>query len=422
MADSGLHAVRELFAVRRDERPAALAALLVSAVLQLIANWRYIPLFADYDEQSWHRFQANFHLSGFDPLTYVILTDWQLAYDELRHPLLAFLLYPFYLVNHGLLQLTGANFAPLIMSVLLVFCATYACIFLLRTLRQVIGLPKADALLLVALFFSFAYILVAVIVPDHFCLSLFLLTLCLWLSGRKMQQGRPFTVGQAALLFVLTAGVTLSNGAVVLLCVWFVNGRRFWHLRPLLLQAVVPSVLLVAFALAMNDSLAHVGSQKAVAKQMAWTRLKDSRSAIVAENLFGESLQLHRRYLLRDVLVERPVVVPYTWPAQYGVEAALLLLFAVGVWCGRRSRYLWLLLAVLGFNVVLHVVLAFAITEVYIMAAHWAFVIPLAMGYAFRAAPRPQLIMLRALVAVLAAWLWGYHLYQIVRYLSWPLR
>jgi hypothetical protein len=92
-------------------------------------------------------------------------------------------------------------------------------------------------------------------------------------------------------------------------------------------------------------------------------------------------LQFHQDFFLEDVLVLRPVFVPYRWWLSYVVEAAILLLFVAGAWLGRRSPMLWMSLSYLGFNIFLHIILGFGINEIYIMTPHWAFVLPIAVGY-----------------------------------------
>ena len=114
---------------------------------------------------------------------------------------------------------------------------------------------------------------------------------------------------------------------------------------------------------------------------MEWVGTDVSRLDILVENVFGESIQLHREHLLGDILMKRPVIVRYTWPAQYVVETVIIILFLPGTWLGRKERYVWLLMSILAFNLVLHVLLGFAINEVYIMAAHWLFVVPLTMAW-----------------------------------------
>ena len=67
--------------------PALIALLLL--VLHYFFIARFLDQFMHYDDSSWHVFMANFHMAGFDPLTYHVVTDWHMGYDILRHPLLA---------------------------------------------------------------------------------------------------------------------------------------------------------------------------------------------------------------------------------------------------------------------------------------------------------------------------------------------
>ena len=118
---------------------------------------------------------------------------------------------------------------------------------------------------------------------------------------------------------------------------------------------------------------------------MRWTDATTSRVSTAVENLFGESIQLHPDHLLEDTLRSRPVIVRYRWAANYVVEGLLVLLFVVGVWCGRRSRFMWMALCGAAFDMALHMGLGFGINEVYIMGAHWLFVLPIATGFLVKA-------------------------------------
>ena len=46
-----------------------------------------------------------------------------------------------------------------------------------------------------------------------------------------------------------------------------------------------------------------------------------------------------------------------------------------------KNRFMQLCLSWFGCDVLLHLCLGFGLTEVYIMTAHWAFVIPIACGF-----------------------------------------
>ena len=150
---------------------------------------------------------------------------------------------------------------------------------------------------------------------------------------------------------------------------------------------------------------------------MSWTDISTSRMASAVENLFGESIQLHRNYLLEDGLHSRPMIVKYRWVLSYVVEAVVLLLFVMGVWCGRRSRFLWLVLSYFGLDMLLHMGLGFGLNEVYIMAAHWIYAIPIAVAYLLVAANGAYRRMLLGLLTVLTAYLWIYNGTLISAYL-----
>lgn len=151
---------------------------------------------------------------------------------------------------------------------------------------------------------------------------------------------------------------------------------------------------------------------------MSWTDISTSRWDTAVENLFGETIQFHQRYLMQDVLRSRPIIVRYSWIGNYVAEALLVLLFVAGIWCGRRSRFLWMCLTGFAFDMALHMGLGFGINEVYIMSAHWTFVIPIAMAFLLRAVPSGRCgTALRITVTLLTAFLMVYNLVLLVKYL-----
>ena len=475
------HPFADVLCIHRGERGLALVMLLVFATLNAMVVAHYYDLFTPISKDHWGLFVKNFHMSGFDPVTYSVLTDWQEVYNVYRHPLLGYFMYPLYLLNQGLTAVTGINCALLIVAVMQTVLATYSSLFLYRTLHEVVGLVRRDATLVTLFFFSFAYILVTVMVPDHFNISLTILLLSIYVAGRRMKSGRPFKIWQTVVYFFLTSGTTLNNGLKVFLAALFVNRRRFFRPKFFLLAVILPSALIWGSArltyhqlvlpkeilshkraaarkakqarkareqreaqcqrdsvlLAQGDTAAVIAAHQAIERAkpkkkaprqkgapitknsefLIWTDISTSRTASVVENLFGESIQLHRDHLLGDVNVDRPVIVPYQWTWNYIVEAALVLLFVVGVWCGRRSALMWLAMSYFGLDLLLHVGLGFAIDEIYIMTAHWAFAIPIAVAYVLRSPHGLLRKVGRTSLIVLTAWLWIYNMTLIAGYL-----
>lgn len=471
-----------IFKVKREELVASLVALVIMAGLHVLLILKYWDKFSSPNAGHWNVFINNFGMMGFDPLTYSVITHWDPVYNVYRHPLLAFLVYPLSMLNEWLIGMFHVNLVQVLVVPPLLFCAYYSFVFLYRIIREVVGLRRFDATLLSALFFSFSTIMVTAIVPDHFCLSMFGLLLAVYISGDRMKKQRRLKPWQATLYFIITAGLTLSNGIKIFIYALFVNGKRFFRPRFLLFGVLLPSLAVWLFALweyrtyvqpkeqerhirkvqkseqlrkkafmafadttSLQDSFLikkafnaemerrkqarykadqqqvwnrHKG--KALKKQgfMSWTDISTSRWDTAVENLFGETIQFHQRYLMQDVLRSRPIIVRYSWIGNYVAEALLVLLFVAGIWCGRRSRFLWMCLTGFAFDMALHMGLGFGINEVYIMSAHWTFVIPIAMAFLLRAVPSGRCgTALRITVTLLTAFLMVYNLVLLVKYL-----
>ena len=449
----------DIFKIKKEERWLALGIFLALAILNGVVIARYAGTFTLVTDDYYKNFIRHFCVSGFDPLTYWVLSDWNAAYNVYRHPLLAFYMYIPYLINMGLMKLTGYNCALFIAVIIQMFCGFYATLFLQRIFREVLELDKAASSILTLLFFSFGYIMVTCIVPDHFVISMLLLILALYVSGRRIKHNHPFKIWQTVVYFVLTAGTSLNNGLKIFFSALFVNRKRFFCPKYLLLAVILPAALLWGFCRweyrtfvwpvemarkemkakkaaekkarqermaqlkQIKDSLTKDSIQRGLkiitpeeiaqkakndsiqkAKQLArnearkkrgpkqgapimkgefmnWTDATSSRTQSIVENLMGESIQLHQDYVLQDELRHRPMFVNYRYAFNYIVEALIIILFLAGIWAGRKSRYLWLVMSYFGLDMLLHIGLGFGLNEVYIMTGHWIYALPIAIGF-----------------------------------------
>lgn len=461
----------KLFKIRPEERIQAIVALVVILVFNVLFIYRMHDLFMQEGfGPYWRVFEREFHLAGYDPLTYLGVTDWDFVYNVVRHPLLAFMIWPLWLLNQGLTAIFGVNCVQYVVALPVMLSSFYAYLFIYRIHREVIRLRQYDATLLSAFYFSFAYIMLSVLVPDHFTISMFLLMFTLYLSGKLMSHELVFSWWESALLFIVTAGVTLSNGVKVFLSGLFVNGKAFFRLKYLLLAVILPAGLLWGLAMWQNKTfvqpkeqakqeaklrkqhqeearvaqlspeqqkryLAKQNRRAEVLKRQAaksgtpmknqgfwkWTDATTSRLHTIYENLFGETIQFHRQHFLEDTLVFRPVFVKYDLIWSYVVEGIILLLSAFGLWCGRRSRFLWLAVSFFVFDMLIHLVLGFGINEIFIMAPHWLFILPIAIGYALRAIKGTWHNTLQLTVLALTCYLWVYNGYLLIDFLLTPI-
>lgn len=459
----------KIFKIKPEERIQSAIAMIVIIALNALFIYRMHELFMQPGFGPYFKtFERELHLSGYDPLTYMGVTDWDAVYQVYRHPLLSFMIWPLWLINQALTWMLGVNCVQYLVAAVLIFCSYYSYIFMYRIHREVIELQRWDATLLTAYFFSFAYILMSVIVPDHFTISMFLLLITLYISGVCIKKRREFKWWQSALFFYITAGVTLSNGIKVFLSGFFVNLRNFFRPKYLLLAVILPAALLwgtatweyrtyvlpkekaraelkarlaekekARVAQMTAEEKAQYDEKKAKREQrlkrqaaktgkpmedygfLKWTDISTSRWESTYENLFGESLQFHQDYLLEDTLVRRPVFVKYRWTLSYVVEGLILLLAVAGIWFGRKSRFLWLCLSCMAFDMFIHVGLGFGLNEVFIMTPHYMFVLPIATAFLFRGI---QARWLRISVIVLMLYLFIYNGYLLTDFLLSPIR
>ena len=79
-----------LFKIQKEERLLVLFFLIVLVALNGLVINLYYDKFTPFARFYWPLFIRNFHVSGFDPITYSIISDWWAGYNVYRHPLLAF--------------------------------------------------------------------------------------------------------------------------------------------------------------------------------------------------------------------------------------------------------------------------------------------------------------------------------------------
>lgn len=442
-----------IFKVKKEERWLAFAMLAVFVTFNaMVIASHYHVYTMDAHGGFWSIFTKNFRMSGYDCWSWITVSGGRIHFVTSRHPLYLTFLYPLYLLNDWLIQNVGYNFAVYFMAVIIVFSAFYAVLFMYRVFREVLELRRKDARILTLLLFSFGHVLIPTMVPDHFVISLMLLSLTLYITGKKMKKGQLLTAWQSLVLTFFTAGMATSNGVKTLLAGLFTNGKKVFTCKFISIGVVLPLSLLLGIQqsqyylleVPQQAVVSHIESetlkknpQKVLEHKKQrdeWqrthlgqpvgdgviTKLMDvstPRIPTIVENFFGESIQLHQRSLLKDVSWERPIFVEYNWSVNYIIEAFIVLLFIVGIVFSYKQRFFKMLLAWFACDLTLHLILGFAVTEVYIMTSGWAFIIPISYGYLLKRLSMKWLKLMRVVLIMLTIYLWIYNAGQTVYYL-----
>ena len=442
-----------IFKVKKEERWLAFVMLAVFVTFNaMVIASHYHVYTMEAHGGFWSVFTKNFRMSGYDCWSWITVSGGRIHFVTSRHPLYLTFLYPLYLLNDWLIQNVGYNFAVYFMAVIIVFSAFYAVLFMYRVFREVLELRRKDARILTLLLFSFGHVLIPTMVPDHFVISLMLLSLTLYITGKKMKKGQLLTAWQSLVLTFFTAGMATSNGVKTLLAGLFTNGKKVFTCKFISIGVVLPLLLLLGIQqsqyylleVPQQAVVRHIESetlkknpQKVLEHKKQrdeWqrthlgqpvgdgviTKLMDvstPRIPTIVENFFGESIQLHQRSLLMDVSWERPIFVEYNWSLNYIIEAFAVLLFIVGIVFSYKQRFFKMLLAWFACDLTLHLILGFAVTEVYIMTSGWAFIIPISYGYLLKRLSMKWLKLMRVALIMLTIYLWIYNAGQTFYYL-----
>lgn len=442
-----------IFKVKKEERWLVfimLAVFLTFNILLITSHYHVYTMGAHGG--FWSIFTKNFSMSGYDNWSWITISGMRIHFITSRHPLYLTFLYPLYLLNHWLIEVFGHNFAVYFMAAIIVLSAFYAAVFAYRIFREVMELRRFDSTLLTVLLFSFGHILIPSMVPDHFIVSMMFLLMALYICGKKMKKGELLTAWQSLLLTFFTAGMATSNGAKIFLAGLFTNRKKFFTWKYICIGVILPCLLLIGIQQSQYYLLevpqkavisniekvkrqkdpkgveefykkrnawqkTHLGQTMSKESMLDWLDTSTPRTRTLVENFFGESIQLHQRYLLKDVAWDRPVFVTYNWITNYVIEAIMVVLFVLGIIFGYRKRFFQMLLVWFACDITLHLILGFGITEVYIMASGWAFIIPIGYGYLIKGLSHRYRQMLRGLLLVITIFLWAYNGGLTVNYL-----
>lgn len=296
------------------------------------------------------------------------LREW-----SLRHPLLCLFYAPWSLLSKAI---DGSSFVYLCFTLNVVWLSLAGlCVF--KLLRRW-GVRTAAAAASAALYASLACVMLLAWQVESFALSLFLLPLSLlMLTGTR----RTATDN---LMFMLLAGVTLTNGAKLLLafCVAerSVRGgvRRAVRAVPLFLASIAVYAPLLAYRIIAKH------------QDVLFTLLFDStgyskplfsltnRMEALFSNFFAEAVLFHFRSLA--AVTDAPLLPFYGNLACYAVLAIVAAAVLTSVWKLRHETVTALFAAYLAIDILVNFVLGYGIDEAHIFAAHYVFFIPLFAG------------------------------------------
>lgn len=445
-----------IFFIRKNERWLFAISILVFISLNAIFIYSHCHELTRANHGkigSYSLFVDKINLTGYDPYTYMSITQYTTRYDLSRHPLITLFLYPLYLLNHWIMVTFDFNAAMFIMAFWVILASSYSSVFLSRLLQEIIGIKRKYAYWLVALFFSFASIMTSVISPDLFVFSLFFLILSAYIFGKAITRKHEVEWYKTGLLYIVTTGITLTNGAKILLGMLFSNGKKAFKMKNILLTFILPSALIFGGAMLQYYKLYlpkqrtdnNIVKQKKkedpelIARKDSIARFMTARvngvpkSDIMYLNLintdvnhiegtvewfWGESIQMHQDYLLEDIAKGRPLTIHYRYWWNYAINGFVAILFLLGIWTGRHKKLILMLLSWFSIDILIHIILGFGLNEGNIYGCHWMFFIPIAIACLYTTKNKYLGKFLSFAIPILTLYLWGYNGFLLIGHVT----
>lgn len=347
---------------------------------------------------------TGFVVSGYDSFLLGTVSDFvHHLHPTIRHALLDVLVSPLAIINTLLAPL--GNYTSVLLAIMTCACSSTTFLYMYKICRELLGLSSFDAISVCTLFFSIGYAMLSSFVPESYPLSMMMLVVSLYELGKCKVLGCAISTSKRIGLFLITTGITTTNGIKVLLMDYYRvrNMKTFfpYFIKAGIVVGIVCGSIYIAEKMVSNRvntlqsaplmnteaiSNSHSNPTEVVADKrstpgfLAFFNFDIPLVRSVTDNFLGETFVLHENHLLEDPSKNRPLFVEYASIWSRVLQIFILLLFVVGVIVGWRGTILRMALVTLSIELILHIAMRWALNEVYIMGPHWLFVVPVAVA------------------------------------------
>lgn len=307
-----------------------------------------------------------------------------------RHPFFGYILSPFiffnYLSNLVFPDMVVAWFMTVFFNVIMSYCV----LLVYKILCDIMKVTSVQALLLTIIFISFGHVLILSFTIETFQLSMFLFLMTLYVVGCNVALKQPVNDKFYITLFLLTTGITLTNGVKVGLAYLFTHVSIKRKVRWCLSAAMWLLIFLIPGYLLTEGLMAYFHPNKpfnfisdGVYEVSRWILDTDYSTylKVIYDHVLCAPLMLHTYYFGDcDAYIDKGYFSPL-------IDVVVIVFYGLVIWGAisfRRSRFKSIMLSFILFDALLHLVLRFGLYEGQIYCAHWMFLFPLLIASLFR--------------------------------------
>lgn len=311
------------------------------------------------------------------------------------HPLLRYFMAPVFWISEFFKLISykakGAFLVTFYTSVV-----ALANVYVFRYLKNILVIKGYPLYLFTALFGCFSTNMILCFTPETYPISQLLLLLSLYFFTIMFIRGEKITVETFSIMSILVGGTTITN--YVKIAALYLFTPRKWKTK-------IIHIFFLGFVMSCITYLSVKSGGYSFMQRVMWRSnfrktiegVYEYISAVI-NDFFGYSL------LFPDIVPNdssQIIFGGYNSFWQFLWIAILACILVVSVLLNFRKSVFQLLLAVIGVDFLIHVVLKYNLLEGFIFGGHWIYAIPLILGWLYSSVNLQKQKIISVIVSIL---------------------
>jgi len=302
-------------------------------------------------------------------------------YVKKKHPLIEEFMAPLMYLGNALKVI-----APKLKTILFVLfcelCISFSVLFIFKYLKNVTKI-KGFILYVITLFYAlFSTNLILSFTTESYTMTIFWLAFLVYFYSLYIKEQKKIEVLPHIFSVFILWGITSVNAVRGLIMITFAEKKLLSLVKRFVIPAGILGTIMLVVLYFYNDFLSDYSFIAAVFGPAPFT-VKE----VIYQNIdlfFGTPIFFSNVFLGVSLSYTDMIQVDFYhhwWQYAFiGVLFVMILLSIVRNW---RNELVWLLVALVGIDIMMHAVLGFGRAEATIYGGHWVYVVPLFLGWLY---------------------------------------
>ncbi len=302
------------------------------------------------------------------------------ALKNSNHPFLFLLTLPLMYIGIVFSVLWGIKAKTCFLLLICSLLVALSNIYVYRYLKHTINI-KLSASVLLTLFYAFtSTCLILSFTFESYLFSMFFLTFSIYYYSTYLKNNKEIPLVKSTVLAFILGGITITNLGKGILPLFFTSNNKLKFLK----QGLFIGVLFVSVV------LAYIGFESidyGIRDQDKYIEYLDGFGYTVFCFFLGASIIFPK--IVPFISKENPSVriIEFGTPdICYSLFIAVILLFVIySLFINLKNKQVQLLLTLFLIDFVIHIVFRFGAGSLFIYAGHWVFIVPMLLGWLYKA-------------------------------------